>query len=428
MNRALQPTTRDISNFSITPPQRTTLSNGIPLTVINAGEQEVVRLDIFFAGGRWRQSKKLQSVLTTRMLKEGSKQYVSAEIAEKLDYYGAWLELSSSPTHEFITLYSLNKHFEATLNLIESIIKEPTFPENEMDIIKNANIQQFLVNQTKVDFQSQLKLLNVLYGNDHPFGKITTESDYRDLSVKDLESFHNEFYNSANCSIFISGKVTDQILNSIESRFGTSTFGSSQPASRLIEYPIYLSEEKRFVYTQDNASQCSVRMGCHSIGRKHPDYLKYRVMVKLFGGFFGSRLMTNIREDKGYTYGISASTMIMPFCSSLVIGAQADSKYVNLLIDEVYSEIDKLHKIPVSEEELLIVKNYLIGDMCRSYESPFSLSDAWMFIQTSDLTDDYFTKAMDAVQNITAAEIQEMALKYLCKDNLKEVIVGNFTE
>ena len=426
MDRTVQPITKDIQDFELALPQRTTLTNGIPLTVINSGEQEVVKLDILFAGGRWRQLHKLQSIFTNRMLKEGTQSYTASQIAEKLDYYGAWLELSSSVSHEFITLYSLNKYFEPTLELLESIIKEPIFPQNEIDIVVNANIQQYLVNCSKVDFQCRRKILNVLYGDHHPCGVNVIEDDYRNLTRNEMESFYHEYYNSSNCTIFISGKVTDNILKSIDKHFGSSSFGISKQASPLNNYPIFVSPEKRFLIYQEDASQCSVKLGCHTINRTHSDYLKYRVMVKLFGGYFGSRLMTNIREDKGYTYGISASTMLFPHDGSLVINAETDSKYVNLLIDEVYEEIDKLHNSLVSEEELLKVKNYLIGDMCRGYESPFSLSDAWIFIYTSQLGDDYFSKAMEAVQNITASDIQAMAVKYLCKDNLKEVIAGNF--
>ena len=425
MDRSIQPITKNIQDFEIALPQRLTLSNGIPLTIINAGEQDVVRLDILFSGGRWRQSHKLQSVFTNRMLKEGTKKYVSSEIAEKLDYYGSWLELSCSASYEFITLYSLNKHFESTLSLLESIIKEPVFPQNELDIVVNANVQQYLVNSAKVDFQCHRKLLNVLYGEQHPCGSAVTEIDYRNLTRKQLESFYNEFYNSNNCSIFISGKVTDDILKCIENHFGNTTFGILQQACPLKEFPIKISSEKRFLIAQEEALQCSVKLGCHTITRNHSDYLKYRVMVKLFGGYFGSRLMTNIREDKGYTYGISASTLLYPHDGSLVINADTDSIYVNQLIDEVYNEIDKLHKTLVTDEELLKVKNYLIGDMCRGYESPFSLSDAWIFIYTSDLDDNYFSKAMHTIQNINSLEIQEMALKYLCQNKLKEVIVGN---
>ena len=152
MNRTLQPEIQELVQFNILPPVRTVMPNGVPLTIINAGEQDVVRVDILFGGGRWQQSQKLQALFANRMLREGSRKYTAAEIAEKLDYYGAWLELSSSAEYAYITLYSLNKYFAETLDVLESIIKEPLFPEKELGTVIDANIQQYQVNASKVDF------------------------------------------------------------------------------------------------------------------------------------------------------------------------------------------------------------------------------------------------------------------------------------
>ena len=424
MNRSIQPNTQNIEDFSMSLPERRIFNNGIPVSIINAGQQEVVRLDILFAGGRWRQKHKLQSVFTNRMLKEGTTRYSSNEIAEKLDYYGAWLELSSSSDYEYIALYSLNKYFDATLKIVESVIKEPIFPQKELDIVINANIQQFLINNSKVDFLSHRKLLNVLYGDNHPCGKLVMEDDYRNITSNDLKEFHSDYYHSGNCSIFISGKITNEIIDSVEKCFGNSSFGIVKEQEPLIKYPINTSEEKRFFIDYEESSQSSIKLGCHTITRHHSDYLKYRVMLKLFGGYFGSRLMANIREDKGYTYGIAANNLFYPFDGLLMISTESDHKYVDLLINEIYHEIDKLQTTLASEEELLAVRNYMLGDMCRSYESPFSLSDAWMFIYTSGLDDNYFNRSIKEIQDITPMEIKMLAKKYLNPDALKEVIVG----
>ena len=162
MDRTIQPEIQDLENLIVTLPMRTTLPNGIPLAVIKAGEQDVVRMDILFAGGRWQQTQKLQALFTNRMLREGSLKYTASEIAEKLDYYGAWLELSSSSEYAYITLYSLNKYFAETLEILESIIKEPLFPEKELNTVLDVNIQQYLVNSSKVDFLAQRSLLTAL--------------------------------------------------------------------------------------------------------------------------------------------------------------------------------------------------------------------------------------------------------------------------
>ena len=423
MDRTIQPEIQPLKNFHIQTPVRTTLPNGIPLTVINAGEQEVVRMDVLFSGGRWQQSQKLQALFTNRMLREGTTKYTAATIAEKLDYYGSWLELSSSSEYAYITVYSLNKYLAKTLEVVESMIKEPLFPQKELQTILDTNIQQYLVNTSKVDFLAHRSLLKSLYGEQHPCGKIVMEEDYHTITPEVLREFYERYYHSGNCSIFLSGKVTDDIISRVTDIFGIP-FGQYQLQMPKSSFPFAAIPEKRIFTEREDAMQSAVKMGCTTITREHPDYPKLRVLMTLFGGYFGSRLMSNIREDKGYTYGISAGVVFYPDSGLLIVSTETDNEYVEPLIQEVYHEIDRLHLDPVSAEELRIVRNYMLGEMCRSYESPFSLSDAWIFIATSGLKDDYFARSLQAVNEITPAEIQELAQRYLCKETLKEVIAG----
>ena len=423
MDRTIQPEIQPLKNFHIQTPVRTTLPNGIPLTVINAGEQEVVRMDVLFSGGRWQQSQKLQALFTNRMLREGTTKYTAATIAEKLDYYGSWLELSSSSEYAYITVYSLNKYLAKTLEVVESMIKEPLFPQKELQTILDTNIQQYLVNTSKVDFLAHRSLLKSLYGEQHPCGKIVMEEDYHTITPEVLREFYERHYHSGNCSIFLSGKVTDDIISRVTDIFGIP-FGQYQLQMPKSSFPFAAIPEKRIFTDREDAMQSAVKMGCTTITREHPDYPKLRVLMTLFGGYFGSRLMSNIREDKGYTYGISAGVVFYPDSGLLIVSTETDNEYVEPLIQEVYHEIDRLHLDPVSAEELRIVRNYMLGEMCRSYESPFSLSDAWIFIATSGLKDDYFARSLQAVNEITPAEIQDLAQRYLCKETLKEVIAG----
>ncbi|QIU96084.1 M16 family metallopeptidase [Bacteroides faecium] len=423
MDRTIQPEIQTLKNFRILTPVRTTLPNGIPLTVINAGEQDVVRMDILFAGGRWQQSQKLQALFTNRMLREGTAKYTAATIAEKLDYYGSWLELSSSSEYAYITVYSLNKYLAKTLEVVESMIKEPLFPEKELRTILDTNIQQYLVNTSKVDFLAHRSLLKSLYGEQHPCGKIVMEEDYHIITPDVLRDFYERHYHSGNCFIFLSGKVTEDSIRRVTDTFGVP-FGQYQLQMPKLSFPFAAVPEKRIFTEREDAMQSAVKMGCTTITREHPDYPKLRVLMTLFGGYFGSRLMSNIREEKGYTYGISAGIMFYPDSGTLLVSTETDNEYVEPLIQEVYHEIDRLHQEPVSMEELTMVRNYMLGEMCRSYESPFSLSDAWIFIATSGLTDDYFSDSLHAVNEITPAEIQDLAQRYLCKETLKEVIAG----
>ncbi len=424
MDRTLQPDIKPLDKLTLLAPQRFVLPNGIPLTVIDAGDQEVTRVDILFEGGRWRQDQKFQGLFTSRMLREGTSTFASSEISEKLDYYGAWLELSASARHDYVTFYSLNKYFDKVLEVVDSIIKEPLFPEKELEIVKDANIQQFKVNLQKVDYLAQRELFKALYGDKHPCGLIADEDDYRAITTDVLRRYYDKFYNNTGCALFISGKVDEGMIEQLTNRFGIHPFGKATTATVLPSFAIQVTPEKRIFIERPDSHQSAIKMGLHIMDRTHPDFLKFKVLVTLFGGYFGSRLMTNIREDKGYTYGISAGIVKYPDSNLMLIAADADCSYVEPLIAEVYNEIDRLHNEKVSEEELSVVKNYMVGEICRGYESPFSLSDAWIFNYSFGESDDYYERVLEAIQTATPDDMQRLARLYLCKDQLKEVIAG----
>lgn len=424
LNRKKQPAVSELDHVLISRPERSLMPNGVPLNIIRAGNQDVVRLDLIFEAGSWRQKHKLQALFTNRMLREGTLSYSSLGIAGRLDYYGAWLELANSPEYAFITLYSLNKYFNETLEVLESIVKEPLFPQKELNTVIETNLQQYQVNSSRVDFIANRALLTALLGNQHPSTRFANEDDYRKISPRMLMEYYEEFYHAENCSVYLSGKVNDNIILQVEKTFGIGGFGSHVPP-----LPRHLPEAvsqpgKRFFTERADAMQSSVKMGMTSILRSHPDYLKLRVLLTIFGGYFGSRLMSNIREDKGYTYGISSGMYFYPGTGMIVITTETGNEFVEPLVAEVYREIDKLQTELVAADELSTVKNYMLGEIYRSYESPFSLSDAWIFIETAKLDDDFFTASTDAVKTATPQELRNLASRYLCKESLKEIVVG----
>jgi predicted Zn-dependent peptidase len=424
MDRKIQPEVKSLNGLAAMCPVRISLTNGVPVFVLNAAEQEVVRLDLVFRGGRWSQTRKLQTLFTNRMLREGTGRYTSQQIAEALDYYGAWLELSTSADHEYITLYTLNRHFDRTADIVESMVKEPTFAEREFGIVLDINRSQWLVNMQKMDFLSRRELMKTMYGPVHPCGAMAEEEDYNTLTTADLRRFHAAHYNSESCAIFVSGNVTAAVLERIEQCFGSERFGTKPADSPATDRPIQTSAEHYKLIERPSAQQNSLKMGCFTIGRHHADYLKMRVLLELFGGYFGCRLMTNIREDKGYTYGISASVTHQPDSSVLMIDTETDSRYVARVINEINHEIGRLHTEPVSAAELATVQNYMAGEMYRSYDSPFSLADLWSFVYTSGLPEDFLERSVAAIYQTTPADIMDLAQRYLKPEEMYTVVAG----
>lgn len=424
LDRTIAPPIRQIDHFSISTPERTIMPNGTPLNIIQVGSEDVVRLDLLIKGGQWNQTQPLLAMFTNRMLREGTRSLSSSQIAEKLDYYGAWLDLSSSVNYGFVTLYSLGKYFPKTIEILASMIKEPVFPEKELSVVVDVNKQQFLVNAQRVDVMARKRLNRALFGLSHPLGRYAELEDYDRINSEVLKSFYHQYYHSGNCSVYVSGKVSPEVIHCIEQHFGESDWGDTTRKIKNETFVPTTEDCKRIFVEKEDALQSSIKIGTFSINQQHPDYLKLRVLVTLFGGYFGSRLMSNIREDKGYTYGIGAGLVNYPNTGVLGISTEAANEYVEPLIAEVYKEMDILCSEKVSDEELDMVRNYMLGDMCRSYESAFSLSDAWIFIETSGLKNDFFDHTLKAIREVTSDEFQALAQKYFCKENLIAVVAG----
>jgi len=424
LDRTVQPPIKTLEDFSIQSPQRLVLANGVPLNVLNIGDNAIVRVDFVFEAGRWQQHQPLQALFTNNMLREGTQSLSAAQIAEKLDFYGAWLDLSVSSHHAFVTLYTLQKYLPPTLDVLQSMLFEPVFPEKELGIVVATNLQQYLMSQKKTDVLARRLLLKTLYGTEHPFGWQVTPDDYLRITSEVVHRFFQKFYRKGECAIFLSGCVTEQCVQMIASRFGNESFIDQSLSSSVEKRVTITDSQKQFFVEQPDASQSSVLMGMLSLGSSHPDFLGLRVLLTLFGGYFGSRLMSNIREEKGYTYSIAAGIAPDTDNSLLLIQAETAPEYVRPLIVEVYREIDRVQQDLVSEEELNLVKNYMIGDMCRNYESAFSVSDAWIFAHTLQLPDTHFSDFFHVIKRITPAQIRSLAQQYLCKENLKEVVSG----
>ena len=424
LDRTIAPEIQQISHFFIRQPEKQSLANGMPLNILRAGSEEVVRFDLLVKGGQLHQTQPLQAVLTNRMLREGTRSFTSVEIAERLDYYGAWLDLSSSVNHGYISLYSLNKYFPQTIRILASMIQEAVFPEKELSTVLEANKHQFLVNNERVDVLARKQLNRSLFGSRHPLGKYAVFEDYDKITPDILRQFYDTHYHSGNCSAYISGNVTPEIICAIEDHFGDGHWGKGSSVTRTPDFLPEPEPQKRVFIEKENAMQSSIKMGGFTLGRKHPDALKYKVLVTLFGGYFGSRLMSNIREEKGYTYGIGAGIVSYPGNGILIISTEAGNEYINPVITEVYHEMDRLCAEKVNSQELTMVKNYMLGDMCRSYESAFSLADAWIYLESEELDQDFYSRSVEAVKAVTPDELQELAQKYFCKENLIEVVAG----
>ena len=415
----IQPTSLDFRK-----PVQRVLRNGIPLHVIEAGQLDAVRIDFVFSAGQWHQEHKLQALFACRMLREGCRGYTSAEFAERLDYYGAWLDLSVAMNRTFVTLYTLKKHFATTLELVHRMLTEPSYSEEQFRIVCDNNKAQLMVNLQKGDVQAMRALRRSLYGEEHPCGKQVNPEDYDALQLAHVVDFYHRHYGSRTCRIYLSGDIDEPLLARVESLFGMAEWGSGEKI-RNEELGIRNSQPSTLNLQLSTAVQDSIRMGCLLIDVNHPDYLPLRVLTAVLGGYFGSRLMKNIREEKGYTYHIGSDLVTNTVQVMFLIHCEAQAGKAEEVIGEVHREMLRLQSELIPDDELRMVRNYMIGEICRNYESAFSLTDAYIFMEHLGLPLTHLEQTIDAIRTTDAPRLQQLAQRYLRPDLLHTVVVGS---
>ncbi|MFN5183455.1 MAG: M16 family metallopeptidase [Bacteroidota bacterium] len=417
------PAYNKIDKISITEAKKETLDNGISVYSIDSGSQELVRVEFNFKGGSWTQSKKLQASHTLNMLENGTANYTADEISEHLDFYGSFFEAASGFDRSLTALYSLNKHLDNSIGYVEEIIKNPTFPKDEYDIFLENSIQRFLVNSKKVSFISKNEFASFIFGDDHPYNNKVTNENFKSLTRDDLTDFYGKHFNYKNCSIIISGRLPSNYITLLNNHFGTGKWGSDVKLQDP-SFEIKSSEQRKHLIVKEDAIQSSIRIGRSLFNKKHPDYFKFQLLNTVLGGYFGSRLMSNIREDKGYTYGIGSGLVSLINGGYFFISTEVGIDVTQKTLDEIYFEIKRLREELIPEEELKLVKNYFLGSFLRSIDGPFALAEKFKAVWEFGMDYNYYTRYIDEVSNCTAEELLDIANKYLQEEDLIELVVG----
>jgi len=408
--------------------QRIEWAGGIvPVDLIEGGGQDLVRIEWQFPAGSWHEPKPLVASLTNRMLQEGSVGHNSRQIAEKLDFYGAYLHHEGGVHRSIVGVYSLGKHLDSVLPLVWELIFQPTFPENELNTTIQNRLQELAVSRNKVSVLSRNRLMGILFGEHHPYGYSTREADLQAVTVGDLRAFHQEYYTVDGLRLVVAGGNTHEALRKLQSSCPASLPGRSinSTQQRGIECTTHSSRLPLWQQVEKaGATQHSLRLGRLAPPRTHPDYPALEVLITLFGGYFGSRLMKNLREDKGYTYGVGAALHSRVMSGWISISTEVGATVDHEARAEIVHEMNRLCEEPVSDEELNRVRAYLEGNLRSAFEGPFSPADRLSDVQVFGLDFDYYRRYLETLRNLQPKQLQVLAATYLRPDTFSAVVAG----
>ncbi len=419
LNRAVAPDTQKIINLDFPICAKTVGETRIPIYTLSANVDEVLRVELVFDAGIAKQTQNTIAGTVNKLLTEGTKTRTAEEIADGLDFYGSYLQTRCAIDDAQLTLYCLKKHLNSCLEIVLDVVKNAQFPNNELSIYKKNAKQKLKVQQKKTSYICNKNYYESVFGESSPIATSSIAEDYDNISRETLLKFHETYYAKSMKYITVSGDVSEETINTLK-----VLSNNFNPSDIKNHYASKITKGKNITIKKEKSAQATLRVGCRMINRTHPDFKKLQLLNLILGGYFGSRLMKNIREDKGLTYGINSVLESYLDDGCFYVDADVNSDKVEIAIAEIYKEIALLSTIPVPDQELLTAKNYLLGALLRSIDGPFSIMDRNKIMIDYGFEKNYYDEYIATINNTSPQELMAICNKYLNPDNLVEMVCG----
>ncbi|MBR5087588.1 MAG: insulinase family protein [Muribaculaceae bacterium] len=421
IDRSTPPPVSDFRNIKLDIPDPVILSNGMKLWIVGNGEDEINKLSIYMTGGTFQEDLPMQATTCSMAVFNGNKNMNYAQIAEAIDYYGSWRSAQVYDNNTEFAISSLNENFRHTLPIFIDSLRFPVFPDNEFELNKRQLAVNIATAREKVKYIANKEMMRQYFGINHPLASDPTPDDINSLTQEQIKGFYSNYYKAQNCNLVIAGHITDKVIATIEDVISQWKF-DGKPASSEEPKASPSSEKLKLVH-KEGAVQAAIAMALKTVPRRHPDYLKIRILTTILGGYFGSRLMSNIREDKGYTYGIGSSLSGRSFDGHISISTECDTQYCWDVIKETKKEMQRLCTEPISDEELGMVKRHMLSDLVKTLDTPFNIAGyiGNTFLYGTYPT--YFNEHIQAIINVSSKDILETAQRYLDTSLMHIVIV-----
>jgi hypothetical protein len=414
LDRSAAPPLKHTLHFELPGYERFLEKNGLTGVLIPSDRQEVVRIEFIFRAGKIYEPAALVAHFTTNMLEKGTSRHNAEFISSILEFYSAHIELSAGYDHANVGLVCLTQNLNKVLPLLLEILTEPSFDESELRISKEIFVQNLQINLEKNSFVAAQNIRKLIFGA-HPYGTSPTLESTESIAPGILREFFKETFIPE--YIFIAGKIEAADLKFIQDHFHAPAQAPLQlPPSPAIQNPA--SDH----FKKPHSVQSSIRMGRQPIGRMHPDYTGLVLANHMLGGFFGSRLMKNIREEKGLTYGIYSAVQHMQYAGIHSIGADVNKENLEAALDAINHELRSLPDF--SQEELMTAKHHLIGSIQLDVNTIFSAAEKIKSIFLNKLHEHYFSEQIMQIHNLEMKDVRRCAEAYFAPEQFSVATVG----
>jgi zinc protease len=354
------------------------------------------------------------------MLRKGSKSMTSLQIDEKLDFYGAEMSISDGYEELRISFSCLKSTFVELLPFLYEVVFEATFSEKEFENLIKLRVGKIKQTLANADDVADRRLGEIFIGADNPYGYATDFKDLDAIKVEDIVAFYGLKYKPNLAKYYLAGDIQEEHSDAVNAIFNPQKVDFF---TENFEFKFALPEQKMYKIPFEDKLQHAIKIGFPSIGPTHPEFNDLMIVQMLLGGFFGSRLMSNIREDKGYTYGIYSTLFTEKYCTYAMISTEVGKEYLDDTLVQIKAEIDRIQTENAKPKELNILKKYLLGDIMRSNTGAFKLADIHYKSSKFGLPENNLEILLQRIEEITAEEIKKCAQKFVNFDNFYIVVV-----
>lgn len=416
--RQQQPEVKQVAHIDFVKPLVFDVTPDVRLLWMKDVPNDTVRLDLFFDAGISRAGKSIPSIVHS-LLFSGTPEHSSVEIHESIDALGGFLDTDLSYETAVVSIYCLKEYLPEITQLVASAITGMCFRESEVEDTLRSMGQKFRENQQKVRYMAQQQFRKLLFESHSDYSTLSQGNDFESPDIPEMKRFFKTCYLNGLTRMTLVGNVEQDTVDALIDLFGKWSMDSK---------PVYGSNfsttQKRAHFPVEGALQTALRMGKILFPKQHPDYIGFQFLNTILGDYFGSRLMSNIREDKGYTYGIGSAIMELQNDGYFVIVTEVGKEVTDATLTEIATELRRLREEPVGQEELELVRNYMLGQLLKSADGPYAMLDMYNSVDMHGLDLAFYDYAIAEIRSMTAQRLQELAQKYLKWEDFLIVTAG----
>ncbi len=422
IDRTKAPQTHSIDDIQLLLPEKQTLANGVPVFYFPNFQLDLIHFIIHIQTGILYEQVKHSALYTYALLKESSAAHSANEIADLFDFYGTHYTISETLDKITISISIPKNNIPKILPIIFNFLLHPQYREENLTIYKNLKIKDLEYNTKKTDFRATQWMLHAMFGDAHTAGQCSNRENILAVNIDQMLDFHQSTFCAENIRLFATGNLDADIKQCIEDLFSSIPNGHASTPIPLIKMP---DEKNPIIHeAMPDSVQSSITLCAPSLGYNDAERRDFSILSTILGGYFGSRLMQNLRERNGYTYGVSAGSVYFGKQSLFIINSDVNREQTDLAVKACFEEMQRLQEEPIDMDELTTVQNYIIGDMLRDIDNSVAYLKKYVFWNHFGLNEEEFHTMLHHVRLIDAERLKTLAEKQLENNKFTQIIVG----